>query len=96
MPLSITYENWTADDLEHGDTDDRGYLYEDTDLWTFVQALGRVEDVERTFNGARLYCTSFVSDYAAGVLTQYTGHIKGTPSTVERILRVLRAKHVMS
>lgn len=96
MPLSITYENWTADDLEHGDTDDRGYLYEDTDLWTFIQALGRVEHVQRTYNGATLYCTSFTSDYAAGVETSYAGHIKGTPSTVERILRLLRAKHVMS
>lgn len=96
MTLSITYENWTADDMEQGDTDDRGYLYEDTDLRTFILYLEHVEHVERTCNGATLYCSSFTPDYADAVQTSYTGHIKGTPATVERILRLLRAKHVMS
>ena len=96
MPLSITYENWTADDLEHGDTDDRGFLYEHTDVRTFFQALGHVEHVQRTYDGAMLYCTSFTPDYAADMETSYVGHIRATPSTVERILRLLRAKRMIS
>lgn len=98
MPLSITYENCTADDLEHGDTDDRGFLYEHADVRTFFQVLGcvEVEHVERTYDGATLYCASFTPDYAADMQTSYVGHIRGTPSTVERVLRLLRAKRMIA
>lgn len=96
MPLSITYENWTHDDLDAGDTDDKGYLYDACDLWTFVRELGYVTHVERTHNGATLYCEGFTSDYTRGVETVLAGHIKGTHATVERIVRVLRARRMVA
>jgi len=94
MPLSITYENWTYEDLDAGDTDDKGYLYDACDLWTFISELGYVTHVERAHNGATLYCESQITDYTRGVETVLAGHIKGTPATVERIVRLLRARGV--
>lgn len=96
MTLSITYENWTHEDLDAGDTDDRGFLREDCGLWEFVRDLHYISHVERTYDGATLYCEAFTSDYTRGVETILAGHIKATSASVERILRLLRARRVLA
>lgn len=35
--FAVTYERWTEEDVEHGDTDDRGFVIQDVSLTDAIQ-----------------------------------------------------------
>lgn len=100
--FSITYETWTDEDVEAGDTDNKGFYLQDlsfSEAWGYLRNLGA--------HGAHCEADSYPislkhpprwftfdnveENYTTGEVTSYALHVppKVTPSSRMRIARAL-------
>ena len=80
MKLSKTYETWTDEAVEYGETDDKGYEYKDREFDTLDDVVNEIISEGYVEYSASEYCKggwyNTVDDinYATGERTRYTFH----------------------
>jgi len=97
--VSKTYETWDEDALEAGETNDRGYEYEDENmsLRDVVREIenGRWEhdcmpfELPRGATLLRLYSADSDVDYRSGESTSTALHIRGSARAIRRLAEYL-------
>jgi hypothetical protein len=92
----VTYETWTEEDAEYGDTDDRGFVLEDVSLREAIEACGgehaSYEPSSSNHKDARwLTNDNYKEDFTSGATEQRSLHIPDhiTPSSRLRLMRYL-------
>jgi hypothetical protein len=91
--FSITYETWSPDAVEHGETDDQGLLFEGISLREAYDELrweGYCEANEYPVREPRWLTFSGEADFLTGEITNKALHIPGsvTSSSKRRIARL--------
>ncbi len=103
MPIKYcqTYETWTPEDIDAGDTDDKGFVVTDWNRDTVAEIVeeflsqGSVEASSSEFHPGLWYQTiDAEEDYKTGARTYYAWHLdRSTPIDVQReVYEALRRK----
>lgn len=92
--FNVTYEIWTPEDVECGDTDERGFVVEDAKLREAFAAIGGYAECADQFpvRSPRWFTNDeYDHDYRNGITEQRSLHIPDgvTPSSRRRIARLL-------
>lgn len=100
--FNVTYEAWTHEDVEHGDTDTRGYIGQGMRLREALDSViatsssrcsqTGIEASDSVIAHARWFTVYNCPDYESGVAEERSLHLPDglTPSTKKRIFRALQ------
>ena len=93
--FNITYETWLEEDVEIGDTDDKGFYLECVSLreaYDFLRWEGSCEASAYPVNQARWLSFNNEANYIDGKTTCYSLHIPDavTPSSRLRLAKLFR------
>jgi len=75
--IDVTYANWTPEDIEDGETNDNGYLFQDEPVsFKALVELMRGYDVPSNYPAnAKCWLSSFTTDLKTGIETVHNLHL---------------------
>tara|TARA_R110002096_G_scaffold291900_1_gene486118 strand:+ start:2886 stop:3194 length:309 start_codon:yes stop_codon:yes gene_type:complete len=95
MLLSTTFETWNQEDLEHGDTDKKGFIFQNEE-YSFNDLLEELEDeCYHHLSNSILDSSTWIStdsniDYRSGEETIYSLHFNGTDRQKKYWIKALK------
>lgn len=95
MLISKTYEIWTQDDLEIGDTDKKGFIFQDEN-YSFKDLLDELKDnYYHNLSSSMIDSNTWIStiddiDYQSGEETIYSLHFNGTDRQKKYWIKALK------
>lgn len=99
--VNKTYEVWTPEDVEIGDTDDRGFVYENEtmDFYELIRELREHSELsESPVTSSRCWATGSYENPYTGVQTNNSIHINtinGHEPTVHQLKRIYKAARLI-
>ena len=95
MKLSKTYETWNQDDIEFGDTEKKGFIFEN-ETFTFKELLDELKDECYTeLSSSKIDSNTWIksisdSDYISNDIEIYSLHFKGTDRQKKYWIKALK------
>ena len=96
--VSLTYDVVTPESAEHGDVEDRGYVYEDErmslgDVVREMNRRGPWEEVQVDRHLLRAYESEGSVNYRTGAETTHAIHVRGSERAIKRLAQYLESGH---
>lgn len=90
--VALTYETWDEESLGIGETDDKGYEYEETPM-TLGDTLREIrnrgpwdqDEGEDFYAGIRFYSADDDINYRTGESTRYCLHVRASKRAIKRL-----------
>jgi hypothetical protein len=96
--LSKTYETWSHEDTKHGDTDDKGWEFQNQEYDSAEELVDNIDEHVHPSSGPGFHQNVWYSstdgeeDYKSGDKTFYAYHIKAPVEVQKEIYELLKKK----